>query len=402
MFVCSMQSPSDMASVERLFEEGIARPECVIAVVGKMEGTGLHDDYGRALADLRLREVLASHQGIHRDDVADRVTFVLSGGCFGVISPHVTIITRETLEVAADQVPEDERLVIGRAHSEPLRAEDIGRMTQIRRVAEATRAAMADAGITEAAAVHAVLVKAPGLSRASIADAEARGKTVVTRDLSVGEDNALSFSNDASALGVALALGEVRESDLSDEVVRRDWELYSSVAATSSGAEKSSAEVLLFGNGRPSLSMLRVGHGLIRDPIDLGGVKDALRSAGLRFDCCPSAEDQERIVQVFAKLAVPGSPTLRGHRSTMLDDPEAYRSAKAVGGTLVASVTGDPRVFVSGGEKNSHQGPPGGNPVAAVVRVQQGRVAFDADCSRRSTPLDVTSAAPNPRGETPS
>jgi hypothetical protein len=83
----------------------------------------------------------------------------------------------------------------------------------------------------------------------------------------------------------------------------------------------------------------------------------------------------------------------------MLDDPEAYRSAKAVGGTLVASVTGDPRVFVSGGEKNSHQGPPGGNPVAAVVRVQQGRVAFDADCSRRSTPLDVTSAAPNPRGE---
>jgi cyanuric acid amidohydrolase len=44
--------------------------------------------------------------------------------------------------------------------------------------------------------------------------------------------------------------------------------------------------------------------------------------------------------------------------------------AKAVGGTLVASVTGDPRVMVSGGEQNSHQGPPDGSPVAAVVRMQ--------------------------------
>ena len=35
---------------------------------------------------------------------------------------------------------------------------------------------------------------------------------------------------------------------------------------------------------------------------------------------------------------------------------------------LVASVTGRTTNYVSGGERNSHQGPPGGSIVAAVVR----------------------------------
>jgi len=46
-----------------------------------------------------------------------------------------------------------------------------------------------------------------------------------------------------------------------------------------------------------------------------------------------------------------------------------YQIGKALGGMLVASVTGRTTNYVSGGERNSHQGPPGGNIVAAVVRV---------------------------------
>ena len=38
-------------------------------------------------------------------------------------------------------------------------------------------------------------------------------------------------------------------------------------------------------------------------------------------------------------------------------------------GMLIASVTGRTTNYVSGGERNSHQGPPGGNIVAAVVRI---------------------------------
>jgi cyanuric acid amidohydrolase len=59
---------------------------------------------------------------------------------------------------------------------------------------------------------------------------------------------------------------------------------------------------------------------------------------------------------------------LHGRHITALDDHEAHHIAKAVGGALVVSVTGEPMSFVSGGERNSHMGPPNGNPVAAVIR----------------------------------
>ena len=368
MRVCSMARPSDTSELDALLDSGAIQAESVLALVGKTEGTGLHDDSGRELADLKLREALARRLGIHRDDVPSRVSIVLSGGCYGVISPHVTAITREWIEVDDGAVPSAPALVIGRSYSEPILPEEIGRMGQIRKVAAAVRAATADAGIADPADVHCVMVKGPSLSPASIRDAEARGQSVVTHDLSVGVSGAMCYANDGAALGVALALGEVPEAALSDDVVRRNWHLYSAVATTSAGGEKHHADVLVLGNQAPSLSSLRIGHADIRDPIDAEGVKDALRSAGLAFDCCPSREDQARIVQVFAKLVVPGTDQVRSRRITLRDDTLAYATAKAVGGALVASVTGDPRVMVSGGEQNSHQGPPNGSPVAAVIR----------------------------------
>jgi cyanuric acid amidohydrolase len=98
-------------------------------------------------------------------------------------------------------------------------------------------------------------------------------------------------------------------------------------------------------------------------------VKDALRSAGLSFDCCPSDADLERVVQVFAKLIIPQDGRARGHRNTLLDDIEAAKTTKSMGGALIGSVIGRTAFYMSGGERNSHQGPPGGSPVAAVIRV---------------------------------
>jgi cyanuric acid amidohydrolase len=106
-----------------------------------------------------------------------------------------------------------------------------------------------------------------------------------------------------------------------------------------------------------------------RDFIDAEGVRDALRSAGIRFgNGLPSEADLSRLVHVFAKSVIPGSDQIRGQRITLLDDPDAYQIGKALGGMLIASVTGRTANYVSGGERNSHQGPPGGNIVAAVVR----------------------------------
>src|SRR5207237_7808370 len=139
----------------------------------------------------------------------------------------------------------------------------------------------------------------------SIRDAESRGKTVVTRDLTFGPEGAGAYANDAAALGAALALGEVPEERLSDGAIRHDWDLYSEVAMTSSGGEKRHGEVVVFANSRTSASALRIGHGATKDFIDAEGVRDALRSTGLEFDCLPSEEDLSRLVHVFAKSVIP-------------------------------------------------------------------------------------------------
>lgn len=370
MFVCPMATPADTSGLERLAAERKIKPESLVALVGKTEGTGFHDDWGRVWADVALREWTAKFAGIAIEEVANRVIFVLSGGCPGVITPHIVAITREWVD-AEPRAGDDKRLVVGRAPSDAIAPEEIGRMAQIRKVAAATRKAMEDAGLDDPRDVHLVMVKVPGLTVASIADAESRGKTVVTHDLTFGAEGAGVYSNDGAALGVAMALGEVPEAKLSDAVVRRDWSLYSEVAMTSSGGEKRHGEVVVFGNSSASASPLRIGHAATRDFIDAEGVRDALRSAGLRFEGgLPDANDLQRLVHVFAKSVIPGSNIVRGHRITLLDDADAYTIGKALGGMLIASVTGRTTNYVSGGERNSHQGPPGGNIVAAVVRAE--------------------------------
>ena len=371
MFVLPMATPSDTSGLQKLADTGKIKPDTLVALVGKTEGTGQHDDWGRVWADVALRAWTGKFLGISPDEVAKHVIFVLSGGCPGVITPHIAAVTREWVDVpAGDSLPEGEkRMVVGRAGSEPMPPEEVGRMGQIRKVAEATKKAMADAGLTDTKDVHLVMVKVPGLTTASIKDAELRGKTVVSHDLTFGPEGAGSYANDAAALGVAMALGEVPESALSDEVVRRKWELYSEVAMTSSGGEKRHGEVVVFGNSSASRSALRIGHAVTKDFIDAEGVRNALRVAGVGFvGGLPDEADLGRLVHVFAKSVIPGSDQVRGQRITLLDDVDAYSIGKALGGMLVASVTGRTTNYVSGGERNSHQGPPGGNIVAAVVR----------------------------------
>ncbi|HEV2477067.1 MAG TPA: ring-opening amidohydrolase, partial [Candidatus Dormibacteraeota bacterium] len=236
MFVCPSATPADTSGLQKLADEGKIKPDTLVALVGKTEGTGFHDDWGRVWADVALRGWTAGLLGVPVDEVAKHVIFVLSGGCPGVITPHIAAVTREWVEV--DKPSDRKGLVVGRAGSDAIAPEEVGRMGMIRKVAAATHEAMRDAGLSDPKDVHLVMVKVPGLTVASIRDAESRGKTVVSHDLTFGPEGAGSYANDAAALGVAMALGEVPESSLSDGVVRRNWDLYSSVAMTSSGGEK--------------------------------------------------------------------------------------------------------------------------------------------------------------------
>jgi cyanuric acid amidohydrolase len=350
----------------------------VIAVIGKSEGTGLGRDQGRETADAAIRDVFARSLGIEPEAVADRICIVLSGGTPGVLTPHVAVVSRRWVpdgptsgEDQGGQRPSGEnhkRLVVGAAHSRDILPEDVGRMAHIRTVADAVRQAMDDAGVSDPGDVHLVLVKAPSLTPEGIAAARERGHDTVTSDLGIGPEGAICFSNDASALGVAAALGEVDEAALDDDVVRGDWSLYSEVAMTSSGGEKTHAEVLLLANAERAAGSLRIGHRPMTDILDQTAVDGALTNAGLPGSS-PSATSADQIVYLLAKMIIPGSARLRGGRITLQDDPQGYHVAKAMGGYLLAATTGHTMCFVSGGERNSHQGPPEGNPLAAIVRL---------------------------------
>ena len=362
-----MNSPSDVSGIESLIDSGALKPETIVAIVAKTEGNGLVNDFSRGFAELALKILLAEKMGITREELADRVSMVMSGGCPGLMSPHFTVFAREWVE--AEEIPE-KRLAVGIARSRELLPEEIGRMGQIEVVAEAVREATADACISGPDDIHFVQVKNPLLTKPRIADAKSRGQTVVTEETGVTYFGSMCYANDASALGVGLGTGEIPREKLSDEVVRRDFSLYSNVSSTSSGGEKSRAEVVVMGNSSLSVSDFRIGHSIMKDLIDANGVKEALRSAGLDFACCPSKADLARVVNVLAKAVVPGHGACRGRRFAMHDDSDiGTKPARAVGNAVIASVIGDTMNYVSGGEVDSHSGPPDGNPVAAIIRV---------------------------------
>jgi cyanuric acid amidohydrolase len=164
-------------------------------------------------------------------------------------------------------------------------------------------------------------------------------------------------------------LGEVDEKALSDGAIARDLDLYTSVASTSAGGELKNCEVLLLGNSPSSASAFRIGHGVLKDAIDADGVRETLKSAGLSFDGALNEEQTKRIVSVFAKAEASPTGMIRGRRNTMLSDADINyeRHARAAVGAVIASITGDPAIFVSGGTE--HQCAPGAAPIAAIVRV---------------------------------
>jgi cyanuric acid amidohydrolase len=238
--------------------------------------------------------------------------------------------------------------------------EEVGTMAEVREVAAATKRAQAEAGIKSAADVHYVQVKGPLLTPAAVADAQSRNVKLVTTD----PNGSKPYARGATALGVAVALGEVAESALSDSAIAQRMDLFSSVANTSAGGELRNCEVLLFGNSDAAGGDLAIGHGVLRDVIDSDGVRAAIGNAlgdG-------KAVDPARVLAIFAKAEAPLNGVLRGRRTTMLSDADINyeRHARAALGAVIASVTGDAAIFVSGGTE--HQCKPGEAPIAAIAR----------------------------------
>lgn len=361
VFKIPASGPQDMSGVDKLIQAKAFKPQDVITVLGKTEGNGCVNDFTRGYATLAIKIYFAEKLGVSLEEAGHRVSPIMSGGTEGILSPHFTIFCAENAGKGDGKSP---RLAIGAARTRDFLPEEIGRMPQIRETAHAARKAMAAAHITDPKDVHFVQIKCPLLTATRIEDAHHRGQTVVTHDTY----ESMGFSRGASALGIALATGEVKESDLSDEKVCHDWSLYSSVASTSAGIELMHNEILVMGNSTAWGGDLIIGHDVMADAIDGDAVKRALVSAGLPFSWRPTVEQAERIVNVFAKAEADPTGFVRSRRHTMLDDSDINqtRHARAVVGGVIASIVGDPMVYVSGGAE--HQGPAGGGPVAAIVR----------------------------------
>jgi cyanuric acid amidohydrolase len=350
----AMNNPGDVSALAALLDAGTIDPASIVALIGKTEGNGGANDFTRGFATLSFALLLGKRLNLSPDDVTKRIAFVWSGGTEGVLSPHASIFTRGPTAAA----PGAPRLALGIGITRDFLPEEVGTMAQVVEVAAAVRRAQAEAGIGAAADVHYVQVKGPLLTPALVADADRRGATLVTRD----PNGSKPFARGATGLGVAVGLGEVAETDLSDAAITRRLDLFSSVAHTSAGGELRNCEVLLFGNSPTAGGDLRIGHGVLRDVIDAAGVREAVTNAGVAGEIEPS-----RIVALFAKAEAPPDGRVRGRRTTMLSDADINyeRHARAALGAVIASITGDAAIFVSGGTE--HQCAPGEAPIAAIV-----------------------------------
>ena len=351
-----LKTVQDASGLEQKIAEGVFTADQVITVIGKTEGNGGVNDFTRILADQAFRRVLLKLGKRNEADVA-KIPMVWSGGCDGVITPHATVFAK----TPGTGRPAASRLTIGTAMSAELLPEDIGRPAMVEKVADAVKAAMRDAGIDDPQDVHYVQTKTPLLTIDSVRDAESRGKHVACE-----VHDSMGVSNGTTALGIAVALGEIKMPKA--EQICKDLDLYSSVASCSSGVELTQAQIVLLGNRPGAGGRYRIGHAVMRDALDIDGIYEAIQNAGLNLPERPRAGDLHgRVVNCFMKCEADRRGTLRGRRQIMLDDSDVHhhRHSKAAVGGVAAAAIGDPAVFVS--VDAMHQGPQGGGPVIAIV-----------------------------------
>lgn len=359
IFRIATTGPGDVSGLMSLIVTGAIDPASILAILGKTEGNGGVNDFTREYAVAALCTALAPKLDLTPHEVEQRIAFVMSGGTEGVLSPHITVFTRQEVATPPAGVT-GKRLSIGMAQTRDFLPEELGRSAQITETASAVKAAMADAGITDPADVHFVQIKCPLLTSERVAAAAARGNKTAT----ISAYSSMAYSRGASALGVAVALGEIAP-DISDEDVLRRYDLFSKVASTSSGIELMHNVVIVLGNSEGSASEFEIGHAVMSDAIDAPAVVSALSGVGLGA----RAKAGRELVNIFAKAEASPDGTVRGFRHTMLEDTDisSTRHARAAVGGLIAGLAGTSAVYVSGGAE--HQGPAGGGPVAVIARL---------------------------------
>jgi cyanuric acid amidohydrolase len=351
----SASAPDDVSGIEAAIASRRIDPTGVVAVLAKTEGNGLVNDFSRGHATLALSHLFQRHLPAQE---AAQICLVMSGGTEGGMAPHWLVFERISGGGGAGSA-----LAIGRAHTPALPFEQLGRLRQVDQVAAGVRAAMDDAGIARPSDVHFVQVKCPLLIAQRIAEADRRAAPVATRDTL----KSMGLSRAASALGAAVALGEIERGVLCEADIATNWALWSGRASASAGIELLNHEIVVMGMSSAWSGPLAIDHAVMADAIDVEPVRAALGRLGLAAAGQLRAEQRARLVALLGKAEASHDGRLRGYRHTMLDDSDiaATRHARAFVCGALAGLVGHAEIYVSGGAE--HQGPDGGGPVALIV-----------------------------------
>jgi len=228
-----ISTPADVTPLNRLREAGYDASQ-ILAVVGKTEGESLCSDsccfnqqvYTVLIPSLPgngcvndFSRTLASV--VWESRIPQNAVTIFSGGTEGVLSPHVTFLVREE---------HDTGLVGVVGHTRIFAPHEVGSPEQGRQVA-ATVAKMMHKSSISSQDVHLVLVKCPLLTSQKLEAIRAEGQTPTT----TGTYESMAKSRYASALGIAIALGEMPEAEIESQMVSE--KAWSSKASCSSGAE---------------------------------------------------------------------------------------------------------------------------------------------------------------------
>jgi cyanuric acid amidohydrolase len=356
-----MRHPGDASAVLQLIDGDMIAANSIVAIFAKTEGNGCVNDFTRGYSVAALSAGLASRLGLAAEAVPARIAMVMSGGTEGGLSPHFLVFA---VASGREPTPGRKALAIATASTAALRPEELGRVAQVTATAKAVRAAMDAADITEPSDVHWVQVKCPLLTNERVAEVRARGRDAVTTDAYAS----MGLSRGASALGVAVALGEIDAAVVDEDAIVGNFDLWSSRASCSAGIELMNAEIVVLGNSKAWAGDRVISHGVMRDAIDLPAVNRVLRDLGFAAAGEIIDTSAARFDAVLTKAEASRSGLIRGARHIMNDDSDIHstRHARALVGGVVAAAVGFTELFVSGGAE--HQGPDGGGPIAIIAR----------------------------------
>lgn len=285
---------------------------------------------------------------------------MFSGGTEGVLSPHVTLIVREhspaapTAEVEAQSSDETRGLVAVVGRTRVFQPQEIGRASQALEVASKVRSLLQGSSIA-AQEVALVLIKCPLLTSTKINAVRAMGQTPAATNAY----ESMGKSRYASAVGIACALSDASFEKMTESIgqAMESGVRWGEVASCSAGAELDDCHILVLANSTTVTNSMRAVSGYMHDAVDATAITALLKTA---------EKDEGNPIQFFAKAEPSPDSLIRGKRHTMNTDSDmsGTRHARAAVGGLIAGLTGDTAVYVSGGAEG--QGPAGGGGLCLV------------------------------------